>query len=282
MDSRNGSSSIYSLVALDIDGTMIGEDRIVKPELINAIARVQSLGAVVSVSTGRTLTPALKISEEAGAAGPVICFQGAMTYDQVSKTPLRHVRLPEAITIRAIRGLLQTVPEVMMFLGYDVWVEKRSKWTEGYGQRMGVEIRDTDSLMSMADQLPTALVGVGEPEVVGPLVEQLHQQLNGSALVTHSLPMFCEIEAIDAGKDHAVQHLTKTLNVDRAGVIAVGDGKGDQSMIEWAGLGVGVEGGHPDVLSAANRIIATPDNSGLVSFLEELADTGKFGSPTAK
>ena len=282
MDSRNESSSIYSLVALDIDGTMIGEDRIVKPELINAIARVQSLGAVVSVSTGRALTPALKISEEAGAAGPVICFQGAMTYDQVSKTPLRHVRLPEAITTRAIRGLLQTVPEVMMFLGYDVWVEKHSKWTEGYGQRMGVEIRETDSLMSMADQLPTALVGVGEPEVVGPLVEQLHQQLNGSALVTHSLPMFCEIEAIDAGKDHAVQHLTKTLNVERAGVIAVGDGKGDQSMIEWAGLGVGVEGGHPDVLSAANRIIATPDNSGLVSFLEELADTGKFGSPTAK
>ena len=282
MNSRNGSSSIYSLVALDIDGTMIGEDRIVKPDLIDAIARVQSLGAVVSISTGRTLTPALKISEEAGATGPVICFQGAMTYDQVSKTPFRHVRLPENITTHAIMGLLQTVPEVMMFLGNDVWVKKRSKWTDGYGQRMGVAIRDTNALMSMADQLPTAIVGVGEPEVVGPLVERLHEQLNGSALVTHSLPMFCEIEAIDAGKDHAVEHLANSLNIDRAGVIAVGDGKGDQSMIEWAGLGVGVEGGHPDALSAADRIIATPDNSGLVRFLVELADAGKFGPPIAK
>lgn len=281
MTSQNGSSSTYSLVALDIDGTMIGEDRIVKPELIDVIDRVQTLGAVVSISTGRTLTPALKISEEAGAKGPVICFQGAMTYDQVTKSPLRHVRLPEAITTRAIRGLLQTVPEVMMFLGNDVWVEKRSEWTDGYGQRMGVAIRDTDSLMSMADQLPTALVGVGEPEVVGPLVERLHEQLNGSALVTHSLPMFCEIESIDAGKDRAVEQLADSLNIDRAAVIAVGDGKGDQSMIEWAGLGVGVEGGHPDALSSANRIIATPDNSGLVSFLEELADAGKFGPPGA-
>jgi hydroxymethylpyrimidine pyrophosphatase-like HAD family hydrolase len=248
---------------------MIGEDRIVKPELIDAISRVQSLGAVVSISTGRTLTPALKISEEAGATGPVICFQGAMTYDQVSKTALRHVRLSEAITTRAIMGLVKTVPEVMMFLGNDVWVEKRSKWTDGYGQRMGVAIRDTDSLMSMADQLPTAIVGVGDPQVVGPLVERLHEQLNGSALVTHSLPMFCEIEAIDAGKDHAVEHLAGTLNIERAGVI------------EWAGLGVGVEGGHPDLLSAADRMIVTPDNSGLVSFLEELADAGKFGPPIA-
>jgi len=261
---------------------MIGEDRIVKPDLIDAIARVQSLGAVVSISTGRTLTPALKISEEARATGPVICFQGAMTYDQASKTPLRHVRLPENITTQAIMGLLQTVPEVMMFLGNDVWVEKRSKWTDGYGQRMGVAIRDTDSLMSMADQLATAIVGVGEPEVVGPLVERLHEQLNGSALVTHSLPMFCEIESIDAGKDHAVEQLAESLNIDRAGVIAVGDGKGDQSMIEWAGLGVGVEGGHPDALSAADQIIATPDNSGLVRFLEELADAGKFGPPITK
>ena len=281
MNSRNGSSSIYSLVALDIDGTMIGKDRIVKPELIEAIARVQSLGAVVSISTGRTLTPSLKISEEAGAAGPVICFQGAMTFDQVSKTPLRHVRLPEVIAVSAITALLKTVPEVMMFLGNDVWVEKRSEWTDAYGERMGVAIRDTDSLMSMTDQLPTAIVGVGEPEVVGPLVERLHEQLSGSALVTHSLPMFCEIESIDAGKDQAVEHLAESLNIDRAGVIAVGDGKGDQSMIEWAGLGVGVEGGHPDVLRVADQIIATPDNSGLVGFLEELADAGKFGPPIA-
>ena len=266
----------------DIDGTMIGEDRIVRPDLIDAISRVQSMGAVVSISTGRTLTPALKISEEAGARGPVICFQGAMTYDQVSNTPLRHVRLPENITAQAIMGLSQTVPEVMMFLGNDVWVEKRSEWTDGYGERMGVAIRDTDSLMTMADKLPTALVGVGEPEVVEPLVQRLHEQLNGSALVTHSLPMFCEIESIDAGKDHAVAHLAESLNIDRAGVIAVGDGKGDQSMIEWAGLGVGVEDGHPDVLSTADRIIATPDNSGLVGFLEELADAGKFGQPSTK
>ena len=282
MANWNDGNSIYSLVALDIDGTMIGEDRIVKPDLIDAIARVQSLGAVVSISTGRTLKPALKISEEAGAAGPVICFQGAMTFDQVSKTPLRHVRLPEAITTRAITGLIQTVPEVMMFLGNDVWVEKRSKWTDGYGQRMGVAIRDTDSLMSMADQLPTAIVGVGEPDVVGPLVEQLHDQLNGSALVTHSLPMFCEIEAIDAGKGHAVEHLAEYLNISRAGVIAIGDGKGDQSMIEWAGLGVGVEGGHPDALGVADRTIKTPDNSGLTGFLDELADAGQFGPPITK
>lgn len=258
---------------------MIGEDRIVKPELIDAIARVQSFGAVVSISTGRTLAPALRISERAGANGPVICFQGAMTFDQVSKKAVRHVRLDEKVTKQAIDGLTSVVAEVMMFLGDDVWVEKRSEWTDGYGQRMGVNIRDTESLILMADRLPTAIVGVGDPDIVGPLVHKLNTQLNGMALVTHSLPMFCEVEAIGAGKDHAVEHLAKMLGADKSGVIAVGDGKGDQSMIEWAGLGVAIDNGHPDALAVADRVIAIPEESGLVNFLEELSDAGRFGSP---
>ena len=279
LDFVSDIDSIYSLVALDIDGTMIGEDRIVTPELVDAIARVQSLGAVVSVSTGRMLTPARRIAEQAGATGPIICFQGAMTFDQEANSAVRHVRLNEAVTARAIGGLTSTVPEVMMFLGDDVWVEKRSEWTDGYSQRMGVSIRDTDSLMDMADRQPTAIVGVGDPAVVEPLVVKLQGQMNGTALVTHSLSMFCEVEAIGAGKDHAVEHLAGSLGIDRKSVIAVGDGKGDQSMIEWAGLGVAVEEGHVDAIASADRVITMPENSGLVKFLNELADAGKFGTP---
>ncbi len=268
---------IYSLVALDIDGTMIGDDRKVKPELVAAISRVQSTGAIVSVSTGRTLRPALRIAQEAGASGPVICFQGAMTFDQQIRQVLRHERLEGRVATQAIEGMRSAVPELMMFLGNDVWVEQRTDWTDGYGQRMGVSIRDTDSLSNLAHEKPTAIVGVGEPEVVRPLVDKMHAQLNGSALVTHSLPMFCEVEAIGAGKDLAVEHLATSLGIDREGVIAVGDGKGDQSMIEWAGLGVAVEGGHVDAVDAADRVIATPEQSGLSRFLGELCDAGRFG-----
>ena len=273
------ANQTYSLVTLDIDGTMIGEDRLVKPELVEAIQRVQSAGAVVSVSTGRTFKPALRIAEQAGAAGPVICFQGAMTYDQLTKKTIRHERLDQDVTSKAITALVSVVPEVMMFLGDDVWVEKRSEWTNAYGERMGVSIRDTDSLISMGDKKPTAIVGVGEPSIVEPLVEKLHSQLNGSALVTHSLPMFCEVEAIGAGKDLAVEHLANLLNISRDGVIAVGDGKGDQSMIEWAGLGVAVEGGHPDAIRSADQVIGIPERSGLVNFLNDLLNAGKFGPP---
>ncbi len=273
----SGDAPIYSLIALDIDGTMIGEDRLVHSGLAGAIARVQSLGAVVSIATGRTLAPAMRVAGQAGATGPVICFQGAMTFDQATQSEIRHVRLDRPVAVEAILALTATVPEVMMFVGDDVWVEQRSEWTDGYSQRMGVVVRDTSSLEAMADRRPTAVVGVGEPGVIGPLVERLHRQFGDSALVTHSLPMFCEVEASGAGKDNAVAHLASTIGVGRSGVIAVGDGKGDQSMIGWAGLGVAIENGHPDAVAVADVVIAGPERSGLAEFLETLADSGKIG-----
>ncbi len=279
MDDDN---SIYSLVALDIDGTMIGADRIIGAELIKAIAQVQASGAVVSVSTGRTLKPALRIARESGADGPVICFQGAVTFDQGKRATIRHERLDETVAAQAIAGLTSVVPEVMMFLGDEVWVEKRSEWTNRYGQRMGVVIRDTESLIEMADQLPTAIVGVGEPAVVEPLVESMQVQLGDTALVTHSLPMFCEVEAIGAGKDRAIEHLAGLLGIDRTGVVAVGDGKGDQSMIEWAGLGVAIRGAHVDAIKSADLLISPPEERGLANFLNELSEAGRFGPPVTR
>ena len=267
------------MVALDIDGTMIGEDRVVQPDLIKAISDVQAMGAVVSIATGRTLVPALRVAEQSGVLGPVICFQGAMTFDQFSKSVIRHIRLEKNIARQSIECLTSAIPEVMMFLDDEVWVEQRSAWTDGYGERMGVKVRDRDSLLSLADRMPTAIVGVGDPDVVGPLVAELNFELGGAALVTHSLPMFCEIQSIGAGKDLAVAHLAGSLGVDQTAVIAVGDGKGDQSMIEWAGLGVAIEGGHADAIRSSDQLIASPENGGLVQFLRELTVGDRFGPP---
>ena len=123
---RQEDIETYSLVALDIDGTMIGEDRVVQPDLVKAVSDVQAMGAVVSIATGRTLVPALRVAEQSGVLGPVICFQGAMTFDQFSESVIRHIRLEENIARQSIECLTSAIPEVMMFLDDEVWVEQRA------------------------------------------------------------------------------------------------------------------------------------------------------------
>ncbi len=270
--------STYSLIALDIDGTMIGQDRVVSNDLRDAISRVQDTGAVVSVATGRTLPPAVRVAKQSGASGPVICFQGAMTFDQKRNKPLRHVTLSPSIARSALESLTG-VAELMMFIDNDVWVETESEWTKGYSQRMEVTVIECDSFNEVIHKRPTAIVGIDDEQKIIPLVQSVRAAISDRAIVTHSLPMFCEIEAVGAGKDHAVSELASSLGICRSAVVAVGDGKGDQSMIEWAGLGVAVKGGHPEVEAIADRIIETPENDGLVSLMHELCDERLFAGP---
>ena len=53
------------------------------------------------------------------------------------------------------------------------------------------------------------------------------------------------------------------FSLERRDVIAIGDGLNDVEMLEYAGVGVAIEGSHPDVLAAADRIAPGPQQAGL-------------------
>ncbi len=53
-----------------------------------------------------------------------------------------------------------------------------------------------------------------------------------------SAPYFLEIMPLNITKDGALSWLSKYLKVDRTCMAACGDGYNDQSMLEYAGLGV--------------------------------------------
>ena len=66
------------LIALDIDGTLVGEDLVIGPRTLDAIAEAKRRGIAVSLVTGRMATSALPFAEALGLTGPVVAQQGAM------------------------------------------------------------------------------------------------------------------------------------------------------------------------------------------------------------
>ena len=103
----------YSAIVLDIDGTMVGPDRVIPERLKVAAMAAERAGAVVLIATGRMLSSTLHFARELGTKSPIICYQGALTVDSDRKTVLRHVRLDRDIanlaieTIQPIRGSRQ-------------------------------------------------------------------------------------------------------------------------------------------------------------------------------
>ena len=53
-------------------------------------------------------------------------------------------------------------------------------------------------------------------------------------------------------------------------VVAIGDMPVDVPMLQWAGVGVAVADAHPDVLAAADRVVAACAANGVATTLDSL------------
>ncbi len=268
----------FRAIALDIDGTIIGPDHVVSDRLRDAIASAKRAGANVSLATGRMMRSALRFARDTGASGPAICYQGALTFMPANSEIVRHERIPPETAAAALREMTKARMQVNLYLDDEVFVEDVNDWAHGYASRMEINLKQVPSLDPYCGKGPTLLLAVGETDRTATLYRELTNSLGDSARVTHSLPHFCEVGSPRAGKEQALAHLSDLLDVRPDEFIAFGDGQGDVGMLRWAGLGVAIEGGHPDAIAAASYLAPGPQSDGVASVLESLIAEGRIGT----
>jgi hydroxymethylpyrimidine pyrophosphatase-like HAD family hydrolase len=69
-------------------------------------------------------------------------------------------------------------------------------------------------------------------------------------------------------KASALAGVARALGIDRADVLAVGDGDNDRAMLRWAGLGVAMGQAPPEVKADADEVTGTVLEDGLAAVLE--------------
>ena len=266
----------YKIIALDIDGTLKGDSSFISPYMLEILEECSKRGALVSVATGRSLKSAMIFLRQAPMIETVVSFQGALvSFDRGEKNVWETFLSPDQVSL-SVRLLAQSDVEVVGYAGDDVYVEKMSDWAEAYGERNGVEIFLVDSLEEIRRDLYRVL-GVGDPAVVAELESHLKSKYFSELYATRSLPHFCEILSIDAGKDKALTWICSQANVKVEEVIAFGNGFNDVEMLKWAGTGVAMAGGESVVLEVCDDLAKSPNEDGVAVYLENLLSKNQIG-----
>ena len=66
------------LIALDIDGTLIGDDLEIGPRTRAAVRAARQRGVIVSLVTGRMVSSAMRFARELELDAPIVGYQGAI------------------------------------------------------------------------------------------------------------------------------------------------------------------------------------------------------------
>lgn len=98
--------------------------------------------------------------------------------------------------------------------------------------------------------------------------EELKRLYGDKVNIFRSEPFFVEIMPPDVHKATSLEKLLGILGMDRADLIACGDGYNDLTMIQYAGVGVAMANAQQVVKDNADYITLSNDEDGLVPVID--------------
>ena len=254
------------LIALDLDGTLLGPDESVSPRNKAAITECLAEGIRVVLVTGRGVDTPIRISRELNLNLPVICAHGALTKDFQAKRTLLHIPVPLQYAKPMIEFAEAARLSIAVYIEETFW---RLEGERAYMQDMtGPTWRDTPSLAAILTQAPTFIRFLGAESV-----EVMKKQFGDLPLnfrYEHWLDFHeCAVLSREAGKQPALARLCADFGITRDRVLAIGDSRNDVPMLQWAGIGIAMANALPEVKDQVRYVTAAHDRDGVALALEK-------------
>jgi Cof subfamily protein (haloacid dehalogenase superfamily) len=224
-------------------------------------------GITVVASTGRPFPGALPWVQRLALETPIVCYQGAQIRAQDGEMLLDH-GIEHHLAMEVIRSARERDVHIQAYSNDDLLVERDRPEAHQYADHAGMAIHVVADLDAAMGPTTPKLVMVAKSEVLESLLPEVRTRWRGKLNAATSMPTYLEFTSIESDKAHALAFLCERLGIPQDQTVAVGDGRNDVTMIEWAGLGVAVEGAEPEVIAAADRTVPGPGHGGI----QQLAD----------
>jgi Cof subfamily protein (haloacid dehalogenase superfamily) len=263
---------MYRLLALDVDGTLLDSAHRLRPRVISAVRKANSSGLSVVLATGKLLPSIRPLLDALGIGGPQITLNGAATTDSETGRILRFCPLAERDRHDIIAAVRVSDPDVLLshFSLDTIYVDRAHPLLSifhAYGEGPPRVVPD----LLAADLEPAAKILLsGPPERLARIRAELAPRFDGQVTLTTTTPDFLEFFALDAGKGLALASLRAQLGLERAAVIAIGDGENDLPLLREAGLAVAMANGAAATRAVAHCVTTSHDENGVAVFLEHL------------
>jgi Cof subfamily protein (haloacid dehalogenase superfamily) len=264
------------LIALDIDGTLIGDDLVIGPDTVAAVRAARARGVPVSIVTGRMVSSAMRFARELGLDGPVVGYQGglirAMPDPDSSRLgkllyhrPIAAETAREVVTWTRDHGLDPHINHLERFI-----LRADDPNADDYSAFMGARAELVADLAAAIDHPVTKILAVGEPPQPTELAPLARARFAGVADVTISHPKFLEFVAPGVSKGRAVRWLARRAGVRLGAALAIGDQWNDIEMLAEVGHGAAMPTAPADVQAVARYIAPSLADEGVARMIEAL------------
>lgn len=286
---------MISIIASDMDGTLLNEEMQISSANANAIKQAQAAGVHFAVATGREYREAKPLLEAFGLSVPLITLNGAAIFDvdgkildmvpitktstklimhQLEKAGLYYeITTNEGVVSNSRTRRIQTVSRLLETVNPDTPFKLAVAMSSARVELM--DIRYVDDYQVLIDDAKIKILKLvafaenGQKELK-PVREAINEKVD--VAISSSFENNIEINSPRAQKGIAVQHFADGLNIPMSQVMTIGDNMNDASMLKVAGISYAMGNAIPEIKQLANHLTVTNNEDGVAkAILEQLA-----------
>lgn len=282
---------MISLIASDMDGTLLNEKMTVPPENAAAIKKAAQRGIKFIVATGRSYGEVKPLIESVGIEAPIIAMNGAQVFDEqgkvistvsINKTVIRKIfhllkskgLYFEVMTnqgtvsdskMRRIQNVASLLVDLQTTDSFKIAVSLASARLEL------MNITYVDSYEKLLDDPKVTILKViafsaEKQKVLQPVTKEL--MTLGNLAITASSASNIEINHSNAQKGVALETYAKSLSIPMTQVMSIGDNLNDASMLEAASVSFAMGNATEEIKEVARYLTDTNVNHGVGKAIE--------------
>jgi hydroxymethylpyrimidine pyrophosphatase-like HAD family hydrolase len=272
-------STSTRLVASDLDGTLIRDDRTISPYTAGVLQRVVADGIALVLVTGRPIRWLPNVYSQLATCPIAVCANGAAIYDPINDEILHAASLTPDALAQACARLRAAVPGVLFAVERDGGRQMLhdpaypiGPWEMDHADVHPAPFAELISAQAVKLLVRAATGNSGGTVDADEFTALVGTTLTGIAEATNSSSSgVVEVSAAGVTKAYGLAWVAESLGVAAPDVIAFGDMPNDLPMLAWAGRGVAMANGHPAVRAAAQDVTTrSNEDDGVAAYLESL------------
>lgn len=261
------------LIALDLDGTLLKDDKTISLKTKKVIEKAKADGHIVMIATGRPYRSSELYYHELELDTPIVNFNGAF---------MHHPKSPswgffhEPLDVKVAKDIVEACRS---FNFHNIIAEVMDDVYFHYHDEKLLEIFNfgnpqitTGDLASYLNDSPTSLLIHTEEDELK-LIRRHLAEIHAEVIEQRSWAApWHVIEIIKVGLNKAVglKRAADYYGIPSERIVAFGDEDNDLEMIEFAGHGVAMGNAIDQVKNIANEITLSNEEDGIAVFLTDL------------
>ena len=258
----NGSK--IRVLALDLDGTLTNDEKIVTPRTRAALDAAAAQGVTIVLASGRPTAGITPLAKELGLdkkGGCILAYNGGKIVDCTTGAALYQKLLAPEFVPQLCRFAAEQDVALLTYDSRGIVCERdQDPWARKECVTTKLEMYHVDDLASYVDYPICKMLLTVDPARRDAVCAAGRQQFEGKIDIYPSSPFFIEAVPLGVMKDVSLGALLERMGLTRENLMACGDGLNDRSMIAFAGVGVAMQNAEDAVKEVADYVTAADNN----------------------